>query len=461
MNKKLHLALMGALLLSGCQAFNSSNNKNLGSTVNVLTARMPHARSALDRSESQYKTVWERIADNMELNVPNTSDVTEYRDWYIQHPKHLHRLLTQAAPYINLITDEVDKRDLPMELVLLPFIESGYNPNARSQGNAVGLWQFLAGSADRYGLQRDYWYDGRKDVTASTGAALNYLAQLNATFNGDWYKAIAAYNAGEGRVMDAVEKNQARGKSTDFFALNLPRQTMDYVPRLFALVDIVKHARAYGVELPTIPNRNPVKLIDTQGQFDLRVIADETNLPLSELKALNPGISKTLSSPKGPYHLLVPRKVADDLEDTLAKMSPNERMKSDSYTLMASAAANDDGNIDDVTSSSKSTRMHVKVKKGDTLRAIARRYGTTESMLKKWNHMNSAHLRTGQVLVLNKSYQTAQSSKANSNSQQYHVRRGDSLYSIAQKFQVSVNDLVRWNGLEHHNIHPGQMLNLQ
>jgi membrane-bound lytic murein transglycosylase D len=461
MNNKLHLALMGALLLSGCQALHSNSNKNnLGSTVNVLSARSQHARSALDRSDSHYQYIWDRIADNMELNVPTSPDITEYRDWYIQNPKYLHRLLTQATPYINLITDEVDKRELPMELVLLPFIESGYNPNARSRGNAVGLWQFLAPSADRYGLKRDYWYDGRKDVSASTTAALNYLAQLNAYFNGDWYKAIAAYNAGEGRVMDAVQKNQARGKSTDFFALNLPRQTVEYVPRLLALADIIKHARAYGVELPKIPARNTVKLIDTQGQIDLRVVADEANISLSELKQLNPGFSRTVTSPNGPNHLLVPVNVADDLEDTLAKMSPNQRMKPDDYTLMADAAASTNPSPD-ASQQAALSRIRIKVKSGDTLSSIAKRYSLTTAQVKTWNHLGSQKLHRGQVLVLNVNYKTPAASSATANSQRYHVRRGDSLYSIAQKFQVSVNDLVRWNSLEHHSIRPGQTLNLQ
>lgn len=460
MNMKLHLALLGALLLTGCQALQTDSDKNnLGSTVNVMSNYRSHATSALDRSERSHPYMWDRIADEMQLPMPNDPDVIAFRDWYIKHPKYLRTVTERAAPFLHLITEEIDKRQMPMELVLLPIVESAYNPNARSHGNAVGLWQFLSASGRRYGLKQDYWYDGRRDVVASTQAALDYLAQLNAYFEGDWLNAVAAYNAGEGRIQNAIQANQARGKATDFFSLNLPRQTMEYVPRLMALADVIKNAKKYGIDLPKVPNRPSVRLIDTNGQIDLRTAAEQANMSLPELKRLNPGFSRNTTSPQGPNHLLVPINVADELELALAEMSPQKRMRSDSERIAVA---------DTKTAKAESViAVHHKVKRGDTLWTIAGSYGVSEKQLMQWNKLTKKKLKAGQTLLVNApvkqaSGKTSKPSIAKAvKSKRYEVRRGDSLSSIAEKFQIKVNDLVRWNGLDHNRLKPGQTLTVR
>ena len=466
MNMKLHLALMGALLLTGCQALQTDSDKNnLGSTVNVMSNYRSHATSALDRSESSHPYMWDRIADEMQLPMPNDPDVIAYRDWYIKHPKYLRTVTERAAPFLHLITEEIDKRQMPMELVLLPIVESAYNPNARSHGNAVGLWQFLSASGRRYGLKQDYWYDGRRDVVASTQAALDYLAQLNAYFEGDWLNAVAAYNAGEGRIQNAITANRAKGKATDFFSLNLPRQTMEYVPRLMALADVIKNAKKYGIDLPKVPNRPSVRLIDTKGQIDLRTAAEQANMSLPALKKLNPGFNRNITSPQGPNHLLVPISIADELELALADMAPQKRVRSDSERV--AVASNDAESATKVVSGSSLT-IHHKVKRGDTLKNIANVYGVSEKNLMKWNRLTKKKLKSGQVLPVNAPVKntvgkTAKVSvaKAAVKSKRYEVRRGDSLSSIAEKFQIKVNDLVRWNGLGHNRLKPGQTLTVR
>lgn len=466
MNMKLHLALLGALLLTGCQALQTDSDKNnLGSTVNVMSDYRSHATSALDRSESSYPYMWDRIAAEMQLPTPNDPDVIAFRDWYIKHPKYLRTVTERATPFLHLISEEIDKRQMPMELVLLPIVESAYNPNARSHGNAVGLWQFLSVSGQRYGLKQDYWYDGRRDVVSSTQAALDYMAQLNAYFGGDWLNSVAAYNAGEGRIQSAIDINKAKGKSTDFFSLNLPRQTMEYVPRLMALADVIKNAKKYGIDLPKVPNHPYVRLIDTHGQIDLRTAAEQANMSLPELKRLNPGLSRNTTSPKGPNHLLVPVGVADELELALAEMAPQKRMRSDSDLIAVgddgNVSATDDGNRSQTASS---IAVHHKVKRGDTLWTIASAYGVSEKDLMKWNRLTKKKLKSGQVLVVNAPVAAKKAklaiAKANK-SKRYEVRRGDSLTSIAEKFQIKVNDLVRWNGLGHNHLKPGQTLTVR
>ena len=473
MNIKLHLALMGALLLTGCQALQTDSDKNkLGSTVNVISNYRSHATSALDRSESSHPYMWDRIADEMQLTIPNDPDVIAYRDWYIQHPKYLRTVTERAAPFLHLISEEIDKRQMPMELVLLPIVESAYNPNARSHGNAVGLWQFLSASGRRYGLKQDYWYDGRRDVVASTQAALDYLAQLNAYFEGDWMNAVAAYNAGEGRIQDAIDANRARGKATDFFSLQLPRQTMEYVPRMLALADVIKNAKKYGIDLPKTPNRASVRLIDTHGQVDLRTAAEQANMSFPALKRLNPGLSRNTTSPKGPDHLLVPIGVADELELALADMAPQKRLRDDSERVAIASNDVTDGNDDtaDTNNDSKSSAtigIHHKVKRGDTLGTVARSYGVSEKQLAQWNRLGKNKIKPGQVLLVNApvskvSGKTAKLSVAKAAKlKRYEVRRGDSLSSIAEKFQITVNELMRWNSLGHNHLKPGQTLTVR
>ena len=463
MNIKLHLALVGALLLTGCQALQTDSDKhNLGSTVNVVTTKSTHARSAIDRSEAKYPYLWDRIAAEMQMPMPNDPDVIAFRDWYAKHPKYIKSVTERATPFLHLIAEEIDTRDMPMELILLPIVESAYNPNARSHGNAVGLWQFLSASGKRYGLKQDYWYDGRRDVFASTQAALDYLAQLNAYFDGDWLNSVAAYNAGEGRIQSAIDSNKAKGKNTDFFSLNLPRQTMEYVPRLMALAEVIRNADKYGIELPRIPNHPTVKLIDTSGQVDLRLVAEQANMSVSSLKQLNPGFARTVTSPKGPNHLLVPVSVADDLELALAEGS-TKRMRIDSDISMPSE--DDSVNVASNSKKQNSGLLRYTVKKGDSLKTIAKKFSVSEKELIALNKLkNKKSLKNGQSLVIAQNAKSSvkkEDSRIAKNSKHYSVKRGDSVYSIAQRFQVSVDDLVKWNGLNHSHLKPGQMLTVR
>ncbi|MDW2127314.1 transglycosylase SLT domain-containing protein, partial [Vibrio sp. 2033] len=211
----------------------------------------------------------QRIAMQLEMDIPNNKKVDYYRTWYLKHPNHLYTVSKRAAPFLYMITQRIEERGLPMELALLPVVESSFDAFAYSHGSAAGLWQFVPGTGKMMGLEQNYWYDGRRDVAASTDAALDYLVQLNERFDGNWEHAIAAYNSGGGRVSSAIRKNKKLGKPVDFFSLDLPKETSSYVPKLLALADVVANQEKYGIDIPSIPNKPVLTLVDPKEQLDL------------------------------------------------------------------------------------------------------------------------------------------------------------------------------------------------
>lgn len=482
---KLRLALCGCLLLTGCQTLQTSDQADeaLRPSEEVVAPQTVHARSALDRSEntqaSRAPHVWARARLQMQLEIPDNPQVKSYRDWYLKHPKYLQTVTQRAAPYLYLIVREIEQRQMPMELVLLPIVESAYNPNARSHGNAVGLWQFLAATGRQYGLKQDYWYDGRRDVLASTQAALDYLDRLNREFEGDWLKSIAAYNAGEGRILKAAERQRRRGQPSDFWSLDLPRETTAYVPRLLALADIIRHADDYGIQLPEVPNRPRLQQIETGGQVDLQLAAELAGLSLAELKHLNPGYKRNLTSPEGPSLLLVPASQAQELELALAELQPRQRARWASYRVQSgdslSVVAQRQGTTvaalrkanrlvagqalrvgqqlaipggqqpATATAQAKAKPERHQVRRGDTLASIGRTHGISIAELKRWNGLRQSRLQVGQTLKLQPAETKTETAGKTIN---YQVKRGDSLSSIADKFRISVGDLRRWNQLE-------------
>jgi len=199
-------------------------------------------------------------------------------------------LLKRAKPYLYLVTKEVEKAGLPIEIALLPIVESAYYPFSYSHGTASGLWQFIPSTGRLYGLKETWWYDGRRDVLASTKAAVKYLKNLNKLFKGDWLLAIAAYNSGPGRVQKAVRKNKKLGKKADFWHLDLPSETKGYVPRLLAVAELIKSPSLYNQSVTSIDNQPQVRSVVLNSQFDLALIS-QLDGPgvLDELYSLNPG----------------------------------------------------------------------------------------------------------------------------------------------------------------------------
>lgn len=389
-------------------------------------------------------SVWSRIRAGLRLPPVDSTLTEQHEQWFIENAEFREALFDRAKLYLYYIVDEVEKRGMPMEIALLPAIESAYKPYAYSRARASGLWQFIPSTGRLYGLKRSWWYDGRRDVIASTRAALDYLQKLHNDFNGDWQLALAAYNAGEGRVMRAVEWNRRRGLPTDFVHLrHLKRETRYYVPKLMAMANIVSHPDRFGIQLPDIPNEPYFARVEADSQVDLGVIARLTGMDVDDLHYINPGYIRRATDPNGPHHILVPVDKKDAVVAGLSELPEDQRVQ----------------------------WLHHRVRHGDTLYDIARRYHLTVSAIKTANSLRGNTLRIGQNLMLPISASTVSPSRggaapvriaARSDEPIIHrVRRGETLSSIARRYNVLVRQIAEWNLMRPNDIlHLGRKLKI-
>ncbi|MGL5293334.1 MAG: transglycosylase SLT domain-containing protein [Aeromonas sp.] len=589
---KVRTALLAALLLSGCQNQNHQDDPALTASEFLSSS---HGNKNSDSPFLSHKkrvetdNLWVRISNDMQddprLNSVDHGRVRQQQELLISNSEHLMTIANRAQPYLYLMVEEIERRQLPMELIAVPMIESMFNPHARSNRNAVGMWQFMPATGKQFELRRDKWYDGRRDVLASTSAALDYLEYLNRFFDGDWLQAIAAYNAGEGRVSKAIARNERAGRPTDFWSLDLPNETRMYVPKILAMADMIRNPEKYYVPLPVLANKPQVRVVQTGSQIDLEIAAELAGLRPSQLKAVNPAFNRGVMSPNGPYRLLVPIEYADSLELALADLPQSERthsrpsydsfdadgetqvannfrvihsdrnsrattnnfrvIRSESKPLVASnnfrvirsdsddepqpannrfkvirphnesrAAPSSRVTVSDLKladnrrshradrdsqresdresakttskarSSNKAMRaernskaaasskpqqlasrgasqsqINYQVRAGDTWWSISHAHGVTHDELSKWNGLTTkSTLKTGMKLVVRTK---AGKKGTKSKSQIYKVSPGDSVYSIAKRFQVDPKDVLSWNQMDKpENLRLGQKLTL-
>jgi len=384
---------------------------------------------------------WEELRQGFRLTGSGHAAVVKRATAYGRNPRQVERIFQRGEPYLAYIYEEVKKRNFPTEIVLLPFVESSYDPFAYSHGRAAGLWQFIPGTGKMYGLKQDWWYDGRRDVVASTQAALNYLDYLQQRFDGDWLLAIAAYNSGSGNVSKAIKRNRKAGKPTDFWHLQLPQETVAYVPKLLAISDVVRRPSKYNVVLAPVDPVPTFTLVDTRGQLDIAIAAELATIDTEQLYLLNPGFNRWSTHPDGPHQLAIPLAQAAVFEENLAALPDDQRAK----------------------------WVRHKVRKGETLSHIARHYNTTVGVLRNTNVLKNSNIRIGQHLLVPVAAQDAsryaalakhlQPAGAPHNKQTHKVRQGDSLWKIARQYDVTVNQVTRWNRLDGGAlIKPGQQL---
>jgi membrane-bound lytic murein transglycosylase D len=272
-----------------------------------------------------YDNLWDRLFDRFELPDIAHYDIDRELNWFLNHPSYIDRVQTRAEPFLYSIVKQLEKHQLPGELALLPVIESAFQPHAVSTARAAGIWQFIPSTGRHYGLKQSHSYDGRRDIYASTRAAIKYLKKLHNDFNGDWLLAIAAYNCGEGAVSRAVQRNLARGLPTDFWSLDLPQETRSYVPRLLAVSKLFYDADQYGVDLHPIPNLPLYKTVKLNTQMDLALAADAADMTLDQLFELNPGFKRQQVDLEGSYRLFIPaRKKTRDFKAELARLAGEE-----------------------------------------------------------------------------------------------------------------------------------------
>ncbi|MEX5342973.1 transglycosylase SLT domain-containing protein [Pseudomonas sp. I2] len=450
------LAQVGALALAttlvGCQSTRQLDASDSVRAHNYQARIKPKpAPLVVKPVEQAPEDVWDRMRQGFALqdSIDVNPRIEQQRLWFASNPSFLENAGERGSLYLHYIVERLEERDMPLELALLPAIESAYNPMAYSRAHAVGLWQFIPSTGRHFKLRQTNFYDGRRDITASTNAALDYLSRLHDMFNGDWLLALAAYNAGEGTVSRAIERNERLGLPTDYWNLPLPQETRDYVPKLLALSQVVMTPQAYGVNLNPIANEPYFEAIAINDRLDLSRVAAFANIDEDELIQLNPAFKKRMTV-DGPKQLLVPTAKAQLLSDSLSNLKPEQLLSLQPNKAVFQAA---------LAEAKAPAARSYRVKRGDNLSSIARAHRVSVRDIQRWNRLSGTRLKAGQVLALRGGSASANRVAASKQrSTQYKVRKGDSLYLVAKRFNVEMKHLKRWNPRSGHALKPGQTL---
>lgn len=415
--------------------------------------------------------IWDVLRE--EFTLPHYEDnplVQDQIQWFLTHRDFLMHSAARATPYLYYILQQTRKRHLPAEVVLLPMIESAYNPFAYSTAGAAGIWQMMPGTASGFGIKQNWWYDGRRDVVASTKAALDYLAYLGSFFEGNWLLAVAAYDTGEGNVLSAIKKNYHYGASTDFWSLPVAQETREYVPRLLALAAIISHPERYYFEFPAVRNAPYLGQVDIGRRIELKQAANLAGISLERLKQLNSGHNRSSIGPNGPYKLVLPIENVQQFSENL------------SHTRLIQSF-----NV-----------AHYKIRHGDTVKSIASKFNVTPGALRKANPMLAFGAKPGKNIVIpehesnlsralleaaqpvvaaSDTYRTPRPTRTSLRIAQkleslqiedhytlqpgdtlYMVRKGDDLQRISKHFHTTTEILLAANNLKNPRIRPGEKL---
>ena len=420
----------------------SSNENCVDVDCSNITTEFAHRLAEAEttspfKASSSNEDLWVRMRNGFALDLDlNNPRFNAQLNWYKKHQRYIDRTTARSSRYLYHIVQETEKRGMPLELALLPIVESAFDPFAYSHGRASGIWQFIPGTGKAFGLKQDWWYDGRRDIVASTDAALRYLQALANRFDGDWLLALAAYNSGGGTVSKAIRYNKKRGLKTDFWSLKLPKETRAYVPKLLAISKLIKEPDSYGITLQPLPNEPYFDIVKVGSQIDLAQAANMANITVEELYLLNPGFNRWATSPLGPHRLLIPTTNTEQFKTALASIPSSQRLSWQRYT----------------------------VKSGDSLIRIAKKYNTTPSVIKQTNNLRSNMIRQGQKLLIPvaakgdayyafssdnriEKKQNAVPRGKSTSKIDYTVRSGDTLWDISRKYKVGVRSLARWNSM--------------
>jgi membrane-bound lytic murein transglycosylase D len=391
------------------------------------------------------ESLWKRIRAGFALPDLDSPLVARHEAWYLNRPDYLHRMIERSRLYLYFIVDEVEKRKMPMEIALLPMIESAYNPTAYSRAHASGIWQFIPSTGKNYGLQQTWWYDGRRDVMAATRAALDYLDRLHDQFD-DWQLALASYNWGENGVARAVAKNKAKRKPATYPYLKMPRETRNYLPKLQAIKNIISHPDKLGFPLEDIPNQPYFTTVTTAQHMDMQVAARLAEMTEDDFRSLNPAHTRPVITSNGTRTLLVPVDKAGifttnlkGYEEPLVSWQTYTLKKNESLATVAARFRISQERLREING----IQRHVTLSAGRSLLVPMDEDANASNFGDTWNtpEFQAPQERSGGRVT-------------------YKVRNGDSLYSIAHKHRVTVAAIKDWNRLRSNQIRAGQRLTI-
>ena len=403
----------------------------------------PRQLARVDRTVRQ-DDLWQRIRDGFSMPDLAGPLVTEKTAWYVARPEYLKRVFERSRRYLFHIVEEIEKRGLPTELALLPMVESSFNPMAYSRAHASGLWQFIPGTGKRYELTQNWWYDGRRDIVASTAAALDYLNDIY-QMHGDWHLALASYNWGENAVARALEKNRIANLPLDYSSLSMPLETRQYVPKLQALKNILANPAAFGIDLEPIPNQIYFTTVTKMRDIDVRLAAKLAEMTVEEFIALNPGFSRPMIRADLTPRIVLPADRVEIFHENLTKLDDKSLVSWQTY----------------------------EPKKGDTLDSIAKRFGVGVAQLKEVNGIGPRVRAMPALMVVPTGSPSASARDLGRMPIMYAppipvsgprrfthtVKAGETLPGIASHYRVSVEDLRRWNQIGR--LTAGQKLTIQ
>ena len=488
-------ASIAALVLAGCSRNEVKKDNTIPDTAQ--TRSIPKPKKKLSRG-SQYDTLWDRLFALYALPPIEHPDIDRELDWFANHPAYLERAQNRAEPFLYSIVKLVEKKNVPGEIALLPIVESAFQPNVVSPARAAGIWQFIPSTGSNYGLKRSHSYDGRRDVYASTKAAIKYLKKLHGDFD-DWLLAIAAYNCGEGAVARAIRRNEGAGLPTDFWSLNLPQETRAYVPKLLAVSRLFADADKYGISLKDLPNMAQYKPVKVSNQLDLALAADAAGMSLDKLYELNPGFRGQYADVDGSYHLYIPankkaaefRKEVERLSQTrrsydrpeftaepepmpvepgafqsfrreFERRPPPPPTKSSGGRFIPMSFAADGEGYSDPAPPSRHTRRRDKPPVVPAIEAEAQDYSMpddtalpVEPVAPLVNRTRAKptpkRLAKSPPAVVERTANATPAVVAETRKRpavsSYSVEKGETLYSVARKHNISVSQLAKWNAI--------------
>ena len=384
------------------------------------------------------QNLWERIQSGFAIKDINNRRVKEYVKWYQSRPEYVERMIERSSLYLFHVVEEVEKRNMPMEIALLPMIESAYNPIAKSNKKAVGIWQFIPSTGKLFGLEQDWWRDERRNIIDSTDAALDYLEKLHNLF-GSWELALAAYNAGEGRVKRAITRNQKRKKATDYYSIRLPRETRNYVPKLLAVKKIIQDPERFQLYIKDIPDKPYFQLVNVPDEIDSHIAAELADITYEEFQLLNAEHNRPLMKAHfGTQDILLPVESVNTFLN----------------------------NLEDYKDPLTNWITYTPIK-GEKVKHVAKKFNIDIKELIKINQLRSNQTLKNKIILIPSSPDVLKKYPVNTDNLysystivSHKIKSGDTLGALARRYKISIKDLMEFNELKSTKIIVGRYIDI-